>query len=72
MGLFGSFVRDEQQKNSDIDLAIELTKDKKTLSNFFALKHELENKLGRKVDLGIETTLKPIVKKHIKNQIIYV
>jgi predicted nucleotidyltransferase len=31
MGLFGSFVRDEQQKNSDIDLAIELTKDKKNL-----------------------------------------
>ena len=72
VGLFGSFARDEQSSNSDIDLAIELEKDKKSLHTFLGLKRELESAFKRKVDLGIEKTIKPIAKKFIEKEIIYV
>jgi len=72
IGLFGSFATDTQTQNSDIDLAIEIAKEKKNLSSFFGLKRELESAFGKKVDLGIESSLKPIVKEYIKKEIIYV
>ncbi len=72
IGLFGSFARDEQNENSDIDVAIEIEKERKSLKNFFGLKRELEEKLGKKVDLGVETALKPIVKERAQKEIIYV
>ncbi|MBE0495708.1 MAG: nucleotidyltransferase family protein [Campylobacterales bacterium] len=71
IGLFGSFARDEQTDESDIDLAIEIEKNKKSLGNFFAIKRELEGQFGKKVDLGIEATLKPIVREYVKKEIIY-
>lgn len=72
IGLFGSFARDEQREDSDIDLAIEIEKERKTLKNFFGLQRELEAQFGKKVDLGIENALKPIVKEYIQKEIIYV
>lgn len=72
LGLFGSFSRGDQNSKSDIDIAVEIASEKKSLANFFGIKRELENRLGRKVDLGIESTLKPIVKTQVKQEIIYV
>ncbi len=72
IGLFGSYSKDMQKDDSDIDLAIEMEKNKKNLKNFFAFKRELENFFGKKVDLGIESSLKPIVKERIKEEILYV
>lgn len=72
IGLFGSFARGEQNEDSDIDLAIEVEKDKKSLKNFFGLKRELEAQLGKKIDLGIESSLKPLAKEQIQKDIIYV
>ena len=43
IGLFGSFARDEQNEDSDIDLAIEVEKDKKSLKNFLGLKENLRH-----------------------------
>ena len=72
IGLFGSYARGEETSTSDIDIAIEMQKDKKTLSTFFELKRELEKQFHKKVDLGIESTLKPIVQEYVKKEIIYV
>jgi predicted nucleotidyltransferase len=72
IGLFGSTVRGEASEDSDIDIAIEMTPDMKSLHNFLAVKRRLENELGRRVDLGIEGTLKPLVKKDIQKEIIHV
>lgn len=71
IGLFGSYVRDEQKEDSDIDIAVEIESNNKFRS-FFALKHYLEDNLGRSVDLGIESTLKPIAKETVIKDIIYV
>ena len=72
IGLFGSYARETQNKNSDIDLVIEMEKGKKSLKNFFGFKRELENVFRKNIDLGIESSLKPIVKEQIKKEILYV
>jgi len=72
IGLFGSYAREEAKKTSDIDIAIEMLDEKKSLHTFFSLKRELEKAFNVKVDLGIESALKPIAKERISKEIIYV
>ena len=72
MGIFGSFVRGVETSSSDIDMVIEFEKSRKNIHNFLQLKRFLEKELSRKVDMGFEHALKPIVKENIKEKIIYV
>jgi hypothetical protein len=72
MGIFGSFVRGEQTRSSDIDIIVEIEEGRKNLHIFLQLKRFLEKELEKKVDLGFEHSLKPIVRDKIKGQIIYV
>lgn len=48
--LFGSFARDEQTPDSDIDLRL-VCGDTMTFGTLYELTHELERELGRKVDI---------------------
>ncbi|MCK4695573.1 MAG: nucleotidyltransferase domain-containing protein [Candidatus Cloacimonetes bacterium] len=72
IGLFGSYAKGTNQKHSDIDIAIEIYKDKKNLHVFLAIKRYLEENFETGVDLGLEHTLKPVIKEKIKKEIIYV
>ena len=72
IGLFGSYARGEAREDSDIDIAIELRPDKKSLSNFFGIRRYLEAEFGKSVDLGIEGTLKPLVREMVAREIIHV
>lgn len=72
IALFGSYARDCAKDGSDIDIAVELTEDKKTLTNFFGLRRYLEEHLGKRIDLGIESTMKPIVKKTAQQDMLHV
>ena len=72
LGVFGSFVNDEHTASSDIDMVVEFQKDKKDIHTFLQLKRFLEKELSRKVDLGFEHALKPIVRENIKERITYV
>jgi len=72
MGIFGSFVRGEQTRSSDIDIIVEIEEGRKNIHIFLQLKRFLEKELEKKVDLGFEHSLKPIVRDKIKGQIIYV
>jgi len=42
------------------------------LHNFLALERELSSVFEKKVDLGLEESLKPFIKKQIEKEIIYV
>ena len=49
-GIFGSFVKGEQKKNSDVDILVEVGK-KWSLFDLINLKSNLEKAVKRKVDL---------------------
>lgn len=49
--IFGSFARGEAKAKSDVDLLIEYQTDDKSLFDLVNLKAELEEILGRKVDI---------------------
>ena len=73
VGLFGSFARDEQTKESDIDLLIELEKNTKNIYDLkLSLKEFLSKKLGKNIDIAREKYIKPYAKKYILKDVIYV
>jgi len=72
MGIFGSFILDTQTASSDIDMVVEFAKENKNIHSFLQLKRFLEKELSRKIDLGFEHSLKPLVKERVKERIIYV
>ena len=58
--LFGSYARGEEREDSDVDLLVKF--DRSIPIGLFAylrIHRELEEKLGRKVDLVEEETLRP-------------
>ena len=62
--LFGSFARGEEQENSDVDLLVKFDRSIPIGLFAFARMHrELEERVGRKVDLVEEGTLRPAVQK---------
>jgi hypothetical protein len=65
--LFGSVVRGEATENSDIDILVEIGNNI-SLLDFVGLKLELEEVLGRRVDLGEYDTIKPIIKDRILSE----
>lgn len=66
-GIFGSVARGEDTEVSDIDILVEIEK-RMSLLDFAGLKLELEEALGRQVDLGEYSTIKPIIKERILSE----
>src|SRR3989338_1319363 len=65
-GIFGSYARGEAKKRSDIDILIKVRKGKKfSLLDLVGLQMELEEKLGKKVDLLTYNGISPYLKKYI-------
>ena len=68
IGLFGSFLKKNQNKKSDIDLLVEFNK--ATFDNYMDLKLFLEKLFKRRVDLVVEKNLKPAL-RYVKKEAIY-
>jgi len=67
VGLFGSYVKNEQTKDSDIDILIQLSK-KISLLEFVRIKLDLEDKLNKKVDLVEYQAIKPRLRDRILSE----
>jgi len=63
-GIFGSYARGEQKKNSDIDILIRPTR-KMSLFDFAGIKLEIEDKLGNKIDIVSYRAIHPKLKRQI-------
>ncbi len=63
-GLFGSVARGEDTPESDIDLLVEF-KGRKSLLDLAHLKNQLEDRLGRKVDVLTYRSLHHLLKDRI-------
>ena len=62
-GIFGSYAKGQQKKNSDVDILVEINNKNFSLLDLVKLKMVLENALKKKVDLIEYSTLHPIIKK---------
>ncbi|MBA4393045.1 MAG: nucleotidyltransferase [Desulfobacca sp.] len=71
LGLFGSYVRGKQRKRSDIDILVTFNRDI-DLFDFLDLREYLEGQLHNKVDLVMESALKPAIGKRILTEVEYV
>ena len=72
IGLFGSFVRDEQRPDSDVDLIVKFDSHRKTFDNFMSVSTFLEDLLRRHVEIVTTEALSPYIGPHILREAEYV
>ena len=71
LGLFGSFVRGEQDTGSDIDLLVEFEVGQKSFDAFMDLSFFLEEILQHRVELVTVESLSPYLGPHILAEVEY-
>ncbi|WP_373512237.1 nucleotidyltransferase family protein [Persicitalea sp.] len=72
IGLFGSFARNQQNDDSDVDLLVEFEDGKKTFKNLVHLSYYLQDLIPRKVQLVTWMGLADFVKREVTKEIEYV
>lgn len=68
IGVFGSYVRNEQVSGSDIDILVDFSM-AVSLFEFIDMEEELSELLKTKVDLVSRGALKPYIGKHILKEV---
>ena len=71
LGIFGSYVRGGQKKNSDVDILVEFSQTP-GLFDYIRVENLLSHLLKKRVDLVMKGTLKPTIGKNIMREVIYV
>jgi uncharacterized protein len=73
IGLFGSYARQQQKEDSDIDILIDFEGNKETFDNFMAICDLLEQLFsGHKVEIVTTGGLSPYIGPHILKNVEYV
>ena len=67
VAVFGSYVKDMENPDSDIDVIVEFSK-RKTLLELVRIEREVSEALGIKVDLLTEKSISPYMIESIKNE----
>ncbi len=71
VGIFGSYARGEQKKESDVDIVVRF-REGASLFDLVGLADFLEEKLGIKVDVVSERAIRPELKEHILKDLVAV
>jgi predicted nucleotidyltransferase len=72
LGIFGSFVRGENKKDSDLDILVEFEEDPGIgLITFVNMENYLSDLLGIKVDLVEKSSLKPRIGRYILKEVLF-
>lgn len=73
VGLFGSYIRNEQSNDSDIDLLIDFEPEKENFDNFMAVYDLLESIFkNEKIEVVTKNGLSPYFGPNILNEVKYV
>lgn len=72
LGLFGSFAREEQHQDSDVDFLAEFEAEQKTFDHFMGLSFLLEDALKRRVEVVTPESLSPHIAPRILREVEYV
>lgn len=73
VGLFGSYVRNEQSSESDIDLLIDFEPDKENFDNFMAVYDLIELIIeNEKIEIVTKNRLSPYIGPKVLNEVQYV
>lgn len=67
IGLFGSHVRQSQNKRSDIDFLVEF--EKPSFDNYMDLLFSLESLFGKSIDLVTHNGLSPYMRPYVENEV---
>jgi predicted nucleotidyltransferase len=70
IGIFGSYVKGEQNEKSDLDILVKF-KEPVGLFEFLELEEYISNLLGIKVDLVSKKALKPKIGEYILKEVFY-
>ena len=71
IGIFGSYVRDEQRPDSDLDVLIELERPPRiSLMGLVELEYYLSEVLGVKVDVAIKKNLRKRIGQRILSEVV--
>lgn len=70
LGIFGSYIREEQTETSDVDVLVEFS-ETPSLLKFINLENYLSDNLGVKVDLVHKSGLKPRLGERILAEVVY-
>ncbi|HWR58571.1 MAG TPA: nucleotidyltransferase family protein [Thermodesulfovibrionales bacterium] len=73
IGIFGSFVRGEQKKRSDVDILVEFApRNIPGLLKLIEMEMFLEKLLRKRVDVVIKSGIRPELKKGILKEVVYI
>ncbi len=73
IGIFGSFVRGEQKKRSDLDILVEFDEENiPSLLKLIEMERYLQRLLRKKVDLVMKNGIRPELKDIILKEVIYI
>ena len=71
LGIFGSYAREEQTENSDVDVLIDYQK-APTLIMLVELREYLSDLVNMKVDVVTKKGLKPRIRERVLSEVVYV
>jgi hypothetical protein len=73
IGIFGSFVRGEQKKRSDLDILVEFDEENiPSLLKLIEMERYLQRLLRKKVDLVMKSSIRPELKDIILKEVVYI
>lgn len=71
LGVFGSYARNEEKPDSDIDILVEF-EEVPGMKEFFGAEEYLENLLSRKIDLVRKEAIRPELKEKIMAEVVFI
>ncbi len=71
IALFGSYARNEQNSDSDLDILVSFNK-RLTLIDLSRIKNQISDKLNIKIDLITEKAMHPKLKSYIEKDLEYI